>query len=119
MKELGIGLVLAFFSGLTFLAYKRPKAYAQLHGLLIGLVIYAVSVALGTVVGGHIAFKALFPFVTPGKESEALQASEATALPIWGFLVIGLVGGYFIFLRTLPLILEDDEKDKGPKDPSG
>lgn len=44
MKELLVGLALAFATGITFLAYKHPKAYAQIHPLLLAIVAFGASV---------------------------------------------------------------------------
>ena len=99
MDKLITGLILAAVSGITFLAYRHPKAYDKLFQPLmfssLGLFIAFSSYSLGWS-AGHTSKEAdVFPFSFE-----------------WIYVGYAVSYIYFKFLAMLPQILEDDPKKK-------
>ena len=99
MDKLITGLILAAISGITFLAYKHPKAYDKLFqplmfsslGLFIALSSYWLGWSAGHTSTDHDAFPFSFVWIYVGYAASYI---------------------YFKFLAMLPQILEDKPKKK-------
>lgn len=112
--KLVASLVVAALGGLTWLAYRHPKALDRLYWPIVGT---AMAMFLGGLVwdGSNAAARnAIIPFVSSDKSGIAKAASDALVvlnLP----LVLYLVGinFYMFFLSYLPrLIGEEKPRDK-------
>jgi hypothetical protein len=108
------GLVVAFVSGLTFVAYKHPAGYRKLHIPLIasawGVFIIHMIYYFGETQGFYQALdgvrelnkdKAVF-FQTPSHASD----------PIWWFIIPMSFVAYVTFLRALPSLLDLPGKER-------
>ena len=104
-------IAVAAFSGLTFLAYKHPKAYWKLSIFLNAIII------LGWVGGfscslsnqwASIAAERVTYDLCSGKTYEIRKAIEAYAVPTWFFWTLIAGSLYVLFLLTFPLWLSDE-----------
>jgi hypothetical protein len=110
------GLILAFISGLTFLAYKHPKGYRK--------VAYVLSTVAFGLIGSRVLLKVFLidndirhltsllkirPQMELGDVKEYIDQLEQSTLGITRTLGVGAVFlGYLVFLWFLPKILEMD-----------
>jgi hypothetical protein len=111
MKELIVGLVLAGASGMTFLAYKHPKAYAEIYGALIIGITGGLGFVIGIYVGGSAMFKHLIPLIPTNQTEAATKAADVATpdLVLIGSLYLAALG-YLLFLRLLHFLLKEDQK---------
>ena len=107
MDKLLPGLALAAISGLTFLAYRHPAAFATLYLYLIGVIII-IDAGFGIWDAAiRIEHVKLIPFIKAG-ESQNADTAISSLVPKWWvhaiflFLVI-----YITFLFLLPKLLAE------------
>jgi hypothetical protein len=111
LETIVVGLVLAFASGITILAYKHPRIYKLFSGPLAALV-------MATMVGASIwdlavtkTRIAIDPFVDPQKGLAALEASRKLETPFpWVFGGCLLILLYLGFLRAFPILLKAEKE---------
>jgi hypothetical protein len=94
MDKLLSGLALALVSGITFLAYKHPKAYEKLHPVFMAGVFTTLVAAIALDIGGSMYFKAMIKFVQPDKIDEASMAAQELAVSLWAYLGCALASIY-------------------------
>ena len=105
-------LIIAFISAISFIAYKHPKPFKALFGLL-AILSMVVSVALlAWEVGVNSTFIAVMGFVEADKIKEAKAAIDSYQIPYWVFLAgLGFIC-YLNFLRfILPMLLDEDQPE--------
>jgi hypothetical protein len=119
LNTIAASLILAAITGLTFLAYKHPKAYSRIAlFFLFPLIVLAMVFMFGFDLGMMSGYDAATPFMDVYKRLEALSASSSNRLMTpRNALLVFLCGAYLSFLLALPFILEEKKDDK-PKDPS-
>jgi len=107
IEELTVGLLLAFLSGITILAYRHPEAYRErLHYPLLIVAMLDVAFFVGCAHGLTIARNRLIPFIADEKFDAALRAISALneSLAQYALLACGVVV-HLIFLFYLRQIL--------------
>lgn len=113
IEKLGIPLILAAVSGLTFIAYKYPKGYERISKpIVIFTCLCFVGVFawfLGTM---HSNIRWLQRELENSPKEEISEiSSQITGLNhswtflLWAFVIFVIVIGYLIFLYYLPNIL--------------
>ncbi len=106
------GLVVAFVSGLTFVAYKHPAGYRKLHIPLIasawGVWIIHMIYSFGEQSGFYHALDG----VREMNKGALLQTPSHESDPIWWFIVPLACLGYLTFLRALPSLLDLPTKER-------
>jgi len=116
MDKLLPGLIVAALSGLTFLAYKHPKAYQKIFtwlmwsswALIAGLLIWDFSITR--------TMGVMLPFVESGKIDQAVKAShELSILNLQLIVEFALCQFYLVFLVSLPLILGSEKQPPDEK----
>jgi hypothetical protein len=117
MAALITGLVLAALSGLTFLAYRHPRAFAPVGRLLtwVSVAIYMCLSMWDT--GVTWAAIELRIYIDPSKMEAAQAAVEGLKVPaLW--LNVAFFGflGYLVVLDLLPrlIALTEDDSDSHP-----
>ncbi len=108
-------LIVAFVTGITFLAYKHPIAFKRLYFPIFG-VLLLIGVGFGAWNSAiSITLAALKDFIPPEQFQAATLKAHALDAPTWySWAFMGMVA-YLVFLLWLPNIIEDEKKDK-PKD---
>jgi hypothetical protein len=113
VSELLVGIALAALSGITFLAYKHPKAYGQ---LFVALILTLVGIEIGTLAWDSSiskAHKIALSYIVPEKLDEASKAiTDEEILSSAPYVYYGIVAlaAYFVFLRYLfPFLLNEDK----------
>ena len=109
------GLIVAFITGITFLAYKHPVAFKRLY-FPVFVVLLLVGVGFGA---WNAAISATLAALKNFIQTEQFQAATLKAhtldSPLWySWAFMGMVA-YLVFLLWLPNIIEDEKKNK-PKD---
>jgi hypothetical protein len=109
--QLLVALAVAALSGISFLAYKHPKAYAKFY---LPLMILFLAIAYGDIIWDMSisdAYRMALPYIEIGKMNEATQAIRdeelAVKVPYLLLIVTGLPC-YFLFLAVLPYLLVED-----------
>jgi len=121
MEKLITGIVLAALSGLTFLAYRHPRAYISvavpIHGVMFLGWVAGMAWDIGNLHGFHLAESYVDNFQ---KSHDARMALESTKL-LTGPILLCLVGvwTYMTFLFFLPRILGEDSPPNEQSDPKG
>lgn len=113
MEKLITGLMIATISGITFIAYKHPEGYRNIHpfiGMIPALAfIFAVIWNWAVVVTAQ----ELHVFIASENLSKAREAREQLEWPVgWIFLANAGIYLYTLFLLNLPKILEIEKKEK-------
>lgn len=112
-KWLG-GLALAALSGLTFLAYKHPKAFEKLFKAIMLLIIVTFLMAISWNISSDVAIQTIIKLLPDDKHEEAFQLANSMTLHSWKFYVgYAVIYFYIIFLRFfLPDLLREDQPPK-------
>ena len=117
MGELGIALIIAALTGISFIAYKHPKAYEKLYPKIL-VVGGATFLAL---FAWHISrletYGDLLPFLETGRSDEIKAVIDSKAFLHWWVIVSFLVCYFYLmFLAVLPGLLEQDDKREKESD---
>jgi hypothetical protein len=104
MESILQGLIVASISGLTFIAYKHPKAFKMFEYPLYFLLIVSFFVFFTYEISYLRGY-------WDGKNEEEIINS-----PIWHYLLFSLAGLYIRFLAAFDLIFENQKHDD-PKEP--
>lgn len=106
-------LAVAFITGVTFLAYKHPKAFKRLYWplcFLITCAFLATSVWNSAI---SAVLSTLKDFIPASHLQTAMQKAHELDLPAWYLLVFFASIIYIVFLLWLPnLLAEDSDKEK-------
>lgn len=105
-------LIVAFVTGITFLAYKHPIAFKRMY--------FPIFVVLLLIVVGFSAWNfaisitlaSLKEFIPPEQFQAATLKAHALDAPSWYSLAFSGMVVYLVFLLWLPNIIEDEKKDK-------
>jgi hypothetical protein len=100
-------------SGLTFLAYKHPKAYDTLW-LVLNIILIVVFVGANICDESNTyAYTAVIPYITSGKFAEVNKAvSDQKLLSGAIYLLAIVLACYLLFLHFLPSLLGEDKPGK-------
>jgi hypothetical protein len=102
----------AALSGLTFLAYKHPKAYSKLSLFLNSIIILGVGSSLSwnlsNEMAGTAAEQAAYN-LCQGTAYEIKKAVDAYMVNKWFFLAFAALAIYTLFLLSFPLWLLDEQ----------
>src|ERR1700730_3820736 len=93
-------------SGLTFLAYKHPKAYEKLGFGLFMILLPTIVVSFIWGLSNNFAYTAAIPYIPSDKIAEATKAINGERLlsvPL--FVSLCLLAGYLLFFWYLPELL--------------
>jgi TRAP-type C4-dicarboxylate transport system permease small subunit len=113
--KIGGGLVVAALSGVTFVAYKHPRAYAKVFLILIAV---CTTIFLGEIVWGmsNVAARtAAFEAMKLSGSDELANADKiyaavaAHSTPDWVLGVTIAIWAYLVFLSSFPYWLLDQE----------
>lgn len=106
------GLALAAITGLTFIAYKHPRAFDRMYLPMYAILTICVTSFLAWDFSASATFKALAPYIDKEKIAEAslVLVSKSTSSWVWvGYVAFSM---YMVFLNWLPYILKKDEPPK-------
>lgn len=108
IETLIAGLVIAFVTAITWLAYHHQHAYRKIS-IKIELIICAVMIALFSYNSG--VSDAKYAVANNIKDySVVIKAIEAKNISIfWPFIIALSLLGYLIFLACLPYLLKKEE----------
>jgi hypothetical protein len=115
LESLIVGLLLALISGLTFLAYKHPRAFDQLREAIELVVSLIFTGLLAWSVAVQIAFSDVAKYIDSQNFPEAHAQIDRLAPPIFlTILVYLLILGYLKFLKFLPILIKhpDERREK-------
>ena len=115
-KTLFASLILAFISGLTFLAYKHQIAFKRLYWPLFFLITAAFLVATAWNGAVSSALSALSEFIPPTQFQAASLKAHELDFPSWHPLVFLCSVIYMSFLLWLPILLAEGKEKTEPKD---
>ena len=105
-------LIVAAVTGLTFIAYKHPKAYSRCYVWLLVISTAAFCCVLTYIAGYSIACATAARFVLPDKLPEMELALGAHALAyVWIFVGYFAWMIYLVLLALLPFILGQGDPD--------
>jgi hypothetical protein len=103
------GLIVAAISGLTFIAYKHPRAYGRLHLTLSTITLYiTLSMVAWNVSTFTVAYVVKESKVAGDKTTETINVILSVAAPHWWFLISVGVTLYLWFLYSFRWWLEDE-----------
>lgn len=114
MDELITGAILAAASGLAFIAYRHPEAYARIYWWLMGLGAVVLALVLFWYAAVSQAYQVLLPFMMEWEIDAATQAYESVT-PDTGRILIGYLAFnvYVAGLSWVPALIGNDNR-KGP-----
>jgi hypothetical protein len=106
LNELAVPLLVAALGGLTFLAYRNPKAYAPIGITLVAVLLISGLVLMSWVSGSESTWITIKRFIPLENQQNARAAQEAlaSAPDQIGFVSIS-VGIYLLFLTKLRSIV--------------
>ncbi len=112
-ENLVIGLILAFVSGITFVAYKHPELYEKVFASkLIGVSVFILAWGISYDSGASSAFQAISPSINPDKLDAALKTLEAAKFSTDLFQgALGLLV-YSLFLSWLADHFKKEHKNR-------
>lgn len=111
MEALVVGLVLAFVSGLAYIAYRHPSGYAKIWPWVWVVLTVGYIAALTWSFAVRATKNALMQFIESPREDKALVAVNGLELPDLWILGIYLASFFYLFfLAHLPHILGSNDK---------
>jgi hypothetical protein len=106
MLELVASLLVAALGGLTFLAYRRPKAYRPIGITLAAALMSGGFAMMGWVSGSEVTLSAVKRLIPEESRQEAWAIQETlVSAPDKIILVCICLAGYLIFLTELRRII--------------
>jgi len=110
------GLLIAGVSGLTVLAYKRPRGYAKMHVFLRWIPWVVLFCGYAWNMDITFARYRMLPFIAPDKSDASIAYVEMHTISFLWLMVGGLGSSlYLSFLRNLPDILKEEQNDTTTK----
>jgi len=108
-------IIIAFISGLTFLAYKHPGAFRRLYWPIF-FVIFASSIWVWVWNGAiNTVLSALKDFIAPAQFQAASLKAHELDFPSWYWWILTISVIYMMFLLWLPDLIADDKNKEKPK----
>jgi len=110
MEKLVQGFVLTGVSGLTYLAYYHPSAYAIISSYLVTVLIVSwIGLAIWDAGSGYAYYKVM-KYITKDNFDEATNVVESIQfMTITRGIAFGVLILYLSFLDWLPRILSEQE----------
>jgi hypothetical protein len=109
------GIIVAALSGVTFIAYKHPRAYTRLMVSLYCVIILLFAGGFGWMMGCSAASRAAYSAASSltklnlVEARDIKEAGEAAGVPNWYPITLLAVSVYLSFLWTFPMWLLDKE----------
>jgi TRAP-type C4-dicarboxylate transport system permease small subunit len=118
LETITAGLLLASVSGITYLAYKHPRAYRKIALPLSTLILLIQFMVMMWSFGVQATHLKLMPLIESSKWNQAQEAVDGI-LPRWWLVALVCLGAttYLLLLYWLPKLLDQEKKDS-PDEPS-
>ena len=113
LETVSASLIVAAVTGLTIVAYKHPSAYRKIGKFLLWVVniVFGVGTVWDTAVG--LSYALLSRFIIPEQRAQAEAALNLINIRWWLFaLIIVAINLYLFFLLLLPVLFEQEYRDK-------
>lgn len=114
MQTFIIGLLLAFVSGVTVVAFKHPAGYARLFPYLLGVATMSFCGVVIWDIAVEMSWRSLESYIVQDKQNDAAAAIGRRSIP-YSWIVLWYLGvAAFLFVNLkLPLFLQTaDAADK-------
>lgn len=94
-------ILLAIVSGLTIVAFNKPKVYEELNKLISKVLLYTIPIVFIWYIGFKWACSELTPLIDPTKTNQAKEISEKSLYSIVWVIFVFIAFVYLEFLSWL------------------